>query len=350
MYVASLEGIDAELRGRMARLGLGEIPGAAGDTGGCGLCYEPYERDDRPSWFDASADDARVVGIPCAGQHVVHAACLAAWLSTTGPSDWTCPFCRRHLPEHLPVWSAHAKLEAGKAARSVRDEVRVQERRMGWRCDDPSCLPSYPDKDEEGSEPELCRLTPCRHDVHLACIERLIRVHQGTWGESNGIVMTEPPTRSTPYRLPHVARANSFASPPAADRPASVHASLRVSVRSARTSLQKAGGWLCLPCGGGRGMHDDVYAPLTTRSTVACEAGASAPPRDAAHGTTAAESVAPEEGRLANATADNAERLLGQACGDPGAASQDGHKMAGRWIRCPACRRDAWALTPAGTA
>ncbi|CAD6941948.1 unnamed protein product [Tilletia controversa] len=231
-YVADLERADAELRERMARLGLGDI-GDYSDpssslmdthgTQGCGICLEPFATEDKPEWVVGKqrAEDEAVVAVPCAGHHTLHASCLRGWLENVKPSAWTCPFCRgtltippsiagsngaqsaqRQQQQHQPRGSASPgnaersdeekrRLEAEQAqsqARSLRDEVRLREKQRGWRCDAAACLPRYPadskttsDKDEGGSvsddpDSELLELAPCHHEIHVGCLKTAMRI------------------------------------------------------------------------------------------------------------------------------------------------------------------------------
>lgn len=214
-YVKQLERADAELRARMARLGMGSIGGFA-DTAasedqdaliGCGVCLDNYEAEDRPEWIDGpKSQDEAVVAVPCPGHHTLHARCLREWLQKLPPSQWTCPFCRATLSpdsSHRPAQtssstsasttssrtSPKAELSVSAPVRStLRDDVRARERQRGWRCDAPACLPRYPvsSRSEDGhlDLPEttdrmtidLVKLTPCRHEVHLDCLCTSMRV------------------------------------------------------------------------------------------------------------------------------------------------------------------------------
>lgn len=205
-FVKALERADAELRSRMARLGMGDI-GGFGEAGegalGCGICLEKYEEEDRPEWIAGQqSEDEAVVAVPCAGHHTLHAACLRDWLAGLAPSQWTCPFCREPLRkdkaervsqghEQGPAEETGEGKESDKSilaaqrARSLRDEVRVRERARGWRCDAPACLPRYPSAENANAatqdpsdslETELVPLLPCRHRVHVDCLCTSLRI------------------------------------------------------------------------------------------------------------------------------------------------------------------------------
>ncbi|UZJ51471.1 hypothetical protein CBS101457_000791 [Exobasidium rhododendri] len=206
-FVDSLERADAELRDRMSRLGMGAI----GDYGGrqdneggegalgCGICLDEYLSEDRPEWIGGQASkDEEVVAVPCAGHHTLHHRCLYDWLSKTPPSEWTCPFCRAGLDKQKVEKSANSSeqqqqqqprtsgpasppsdaaksVEQEAKARSLRDEVRWREKKRGWRCDAPACLPRYPRKNSASSfarnnSNRLVSLMPCRHQLHLDCL------------------------------------------------------------------------------------------------------------------------------------------------------------------------------------
>lgn len=284
-FVDGLERIDAELRTRMARLGMGEIEDLSSDSTvtGCGLCFEPYQQEDKPGWLASSAREAQewiVVGIPCAGHHVVHAVCLRDWFATKDPTLWACPFCRAVVHcdrEHLALGS-EAKAALGPGGRSVREQVRFRERAQGWRCDAPACLPRYPDEANRPSSPssrigaeagetsektanmaadeateetvdetaednegpkqtksklvelippdqaalgELYMLTPCHHEIHLDCLMTALRVADGLLDTDDAAAsemeIAAPPVRSTPYRLATVPQGTkNFDCPPAA--------------------------------------------------------------------------------------------------------------------------------------
>lgn len=258
-FVERLERIDAELRVRMIRLGMGDIGDWSANFGGpkaatpdntatpanvgCGICYEQYDVEDRPAWLassSAEANDAQAVGIPCPGHHVVHAHCLREWFSSIPPATWSCPFCR-----------AFVDMSTAWGRGSVRDEVRARERKLGWRCDAPACLPRYPEECEcEGAERpppsggnvhpddeaadrrdlpagsrcgpdapdesalgQMYALTPCRHEFHLECLLTSARVkgdlarseYPDLLGKSDDIdsplLSSRTPKYSTPYRL-----------------------------------------------------------------------------------------------------------------------------------------------------
>lgn len=202
-FVDTLERADAELRERMAQLGMGSI----GDYGkrqdneggegalGCGICFDEYPNEDRPEWIGGQASkDEEVVAVPCAGHHTLHRICLYEWLAKTPPSEWTCPFCRAGLDKKKVEKSAHTgrsssqtnvvaddavkKAEQEAKARSLREEVRLREKARGWRCDSPACLPRYPDKNGDDTSGSLVSLLPCRHKLHLDCLCTSMRLEQ----------------------------------------------------------------------------------------------------------------------------------------------------------------------------
>lgn len=212
-FVASLERADAELRSRLARLGMGDIGGglSGADALGCGICLDEYPTEDRPEWIGGQASiDEEVVGVPCAGHHTLHHRCLLEWLSNTPPSQWSCPFCRAPLNKEKvdssasPSQQAQTQSQAGTQttgpasndtgkgsqdeakSRTLREEVRFRERAHGWRCDSPACLPQYPDStgglassDSPPAESiELITLLPCRHKLHLDCLCTSMKVEQ----------------------------------------------------------------------------------------------------------------------------------------------------------------------------
>lgn len=220
-YVKQLERADAELRARMARLGMGSIGGFADATGsddqdallGCGVCLDNYEAEDRPEWIDGpkSQDDA-VVAVPCSGHHTLHAGCFREWLVKLPPSQWTCPFCRASLSPDAtrraaqPSQSANGTTTSSRASpkaasssspaahTTLREDVRARERQRGWRCDAPACFPRYPvssrtddghlelPETSDGMTTDLVKLTPCRHEVHLDCLCTSMRVENDLAG------------------------------------------------------------------------------------------------------------------------------------------------------------------------
>ncbi|SJX66586.1 uncharacterized protein SRS1_16808 [Sporisorium reilianum f. sp. reilianum] len=216
-YVKQLERADAELRARMARLGMGSIGGFGGDSSaegeqdallGCGICLESYSVEDRPEWIDGpKSQDEAVVAVPCPGHHTLHAGCLRDWLEKLPPSQWTCPFCRASLDpdaahrkqaQDASTSRSSPKSDASSttaaAHTTLRDEVRARERKRGWRCDAPACFPRYPltSQPDDGhlELPETCddmttdlvKLAPCHHEVHLDCLCTSMRVENDLAG------------------------------------------------------------------------------------------------------------------------------------------------------------------------
>lgn len=168
-YVRGLERVDSDLRVRMSRFGIGDIGvddfgGKEGATSGCGVCLEPYAKEDRPAWFSGQQtfENESVVAVPCPGFHTLHASCLRGWLSNTPPSKWVCPFCRASLSEN-------------KHSSHLLDFVRIKEREIGWRCDAPACLPYYDDEQATSHSlgaagAKLVTMYPCWHEVHMECL------------------------------------------------------------------------------------------------------------------------------------------------------------------------------------
>lgn len=227
-FVSSLERADAELRMRMARLGMGDIGDYGGSQDneggedaaiGCGVCLDPYPDEDRPEWIGGQASiDEEVVAVPCAGHHTLHHRCLYEWLSNTPPSQWTCPFCRAPLdkqkvddsaadgaarqasgpPPTASIADTSAKKSEHESAksRSLREEVRMRERLHGWRCDSPACLPRYPPRNAKQDGRQGCldddecdhavqeqaltliALLPCRHKLHFDCLCTSMKLEQ----------------------------------------------------------------------------------------------------------------------------------------------------------------------------
>lgn len=210
-FVSSLERADAELRARMARLGMGDIGShdSASDHPGCPICLDEYEAEDVPEWMGGQASkDQEVVAVPCAGHHTLHHRCLLEWLANNAPSQWTCPLCRAALDREKVDSSAAdsqqanatdarrpegqrradeelKKAEHASKARTLREEVRLRERSKGWRCDSPACLPRYPDDESSdlagtsiSTDYDLVSLLPCRHKLHLDCLCTSMRLEQ----------------------------------------------------------------------------------------------------------------------------------------------------------------------------
>lgn len=207
-YVKQLERADAELRARMARLGIGSIGGFADSATsdeqdallGCGICLDSYEAEDRPEWIDGpKSQDEAVVAVPCPGHHTLHAGCLREWLAKLPPSQWTCPFCRASLSVNSKANTASASPSKSPTSSvqthpTLRDEVRTRERTRGWRCDAPACLPRYPissraddghlelPETSEDMTTDLVKLVPCHHEVHLDCLCTSMRVENDLTG------------------------------------------------------------------------------------------------------------------------------------------------------------------------
>ena len=202
-YVKQLERADAELRARMARLGMGSIGGFANTSGGddqdallgCGVCLDNYEAEDRPEWIDGpKSQDEAVVAVPCHGHHTLHAGCLRDWLAKLPPSQWTCPFCRASLdpgrthrlaPESGRNPSKSASSSSPAVYTTLREEVRARERQRGWICDAPVCGHLDLPETGDGMATDLIKLTPCRHQVHLDCLCTSMRVENDLTGSDD---------------------------------------------------------------------------------------------------------------------------------------------------------------------
>ncbi|KAK0545299.1 hypothetical protein OC846_005729 [Tilletia horrida] len=178
-YVAGLERADAELRERMARLGLGDIGdyGASDSlmdthgTQGCGICLEPFAAEDNPEWLVGKqrAEEETVVP-PALGGPASNSVEPAP---TTATASQNADDAKRKAEEE----------QAQAQARTLREEVRFRERRMGYRCDAPACLPIYPSgsgvssaEEDLGPDAQLIKLAPCHHEVHLGCLQTTMRV------------------------------------------------------------------------------------------------------------------------------------------------------------------------------
>ncbi|CAO1615182.1 unnamed protein product [Parajaminaea phylloscopi] len=208
-FVDSLETADAELRERMARLGIGDIGAFGGDSDeagelGCPVCLDVYdETSDRPEWIGGEeAKDQHVVVIPCNGFHSLHRRCLLAWLASKPPSQWNCPMCRSSItPSDLlrqnphatgtrqtgqPLSSVHPpsheslQEEIAARSRSLRDEIHRREKDHGYLCDYLACFPDYePRRDADDLDRSLVTLKPCGHKLHLECLTTSLRVSNG---------------------------------------------------------------------------------------------------------------------------------------------------------------------------
>ncbi|CAO1638835.1 unnamed protein product [Sympodiomycopsis kandeliae] len=193
-FAQSLETADAELRSRMARLGIGDIGYHMSSDDddeeqlGCPVCLDNYDDSaDRPEWLDGeSATDNQVVVIPCKGFHTMHRHCLVAWLSSKSPQKWTCPMCRSSIsPDHflkqntskssksLAVLSA---IESQSA--SLRDEIHKREKSKGYICDYQACFPDYDhhNEEEENLDRMMIKLAPCGHSLHSECLTTTLRI------------------------------------------------------------------------------------------------------------------------------------------------------------------------------
>lgn len=223
-FVDSLETADAELRSRMARLGLGELGSFGGDGEeqgelGCPICLDPYDDTaDKPEWAGGpDAKDNNVVVIPCPGFHSMHRRCVFEWLSSKPISQWNCPMCRSSIAPSVlvnkddggrsgssasatPAASvlrppSHDSLVKELAARShsLREEIHRREKQRGYLCDYPACFPDYDnvgpqagqedafedDDDETALDRHVITLKPCGHRLHRECLLTTARVQGG---------------------------------------------------------------------------------------------------------------------------------------------------------------------------
>lgn len=207
-FVDSLETADAELRARMARLGIGDIGSIGGEDGelGCPVCLDPYDESaDRPEWVGGDeARDHHVVVIPCNGFHSLHRRCLLDWLATKPPSRWTCPMCRSSItPSDLlkdqphrtgapaagqPLSSVHPpsdeSLQKELAARSqsLREEIHRREKAQGYLCDYLACFPDYEQSQADATDDldrRIVTLKPCGHRLHVECLTTSLRILNG---------------------------------------------------------------------------------------------------------------------------------------------------------------------------
>ncbi|WFD43216.1 RING-type E3 ubiquitin transferase [Malassezia psittaci] len=170
-FVRELEHVDADLRQRMRLFGYSSLGADMLEIGqdsvsGCGVCFEPYAPEDRPSWLVGEEQHEResVVVLPCPGMHTLHAHCLLEWLAQTVPSKWVCPFCRSRICDVKPDLS-------------LREHIRRKEREVHWRCDAPACLPRYiretsitPNASPVALADRMTTMLPCRHEIHLDCL------------------------------------------------------------------------------------------------------------------------------------------------------------------------------------
>lgn len=215
-FVDDLDTADAELRLRMARLGIGEVGDDATGEGrpGCAVCIETFDIDDKPEWaVGPEAHDQRVVITPCGGFHLFHRICIRQSLEAVESwRQWACPMCRTSLrdAEAKRVEEAEEMSRAGVASangtsykttqKSLREEIRRREKERGYLCDYPACYPTYDteppptakiaeaedDGQDDGQdavarlEAELDRrlitLKPCGHQVHRECLTTVLRV------------------------------------------------------------------------------------------------------------------------------------------------------------------------------
>jgi len=181
-YVKGLEVVDADLRARMQHLGMSDISeyGISSDdrdsnyVTGCCVCLEPYPEEDKPSWlFDEEQElMKRIIALPCIGFHTMHGACIFNWLKSKPPSKWTCPYCRSPLDPNHPTLNDGSTKDKPQ---TIREYVRSEERRSGWRCDAPTCFPDY---DTDSKTSHMIKLFPCRHQIHLDCLCTCMRLQR----------------------------------------------------------------------------------------------------------------------------------------------------------------------------
>lgn len=215
-FVDDLDTADAELRLRMARLGIGEVGDDATGEGrpGCAVCIETFDIDDKPEWaVGPEAHDQRVVITPCGGFHLFHRSCIRQSLEAVESwRQWACPMCRAPLRdvEAKRAEELEGRSRAGVASangtshkttqKSLREEIRRREKERGYLCDYPACYPTYDTepstrakiaevKDDGADSGEdvvarleaeldrrLITLKPCNHQVHRECLTTVLRV------------------------------------------------------------------------------------------------------------------------------------------------------------------------------
>lgn len=203
-FVDQLDQADAELRARMARVGVADIGLFADDAEeggkqniGCPICYDSYDDHDTPEWLGGEqARQEQVVVAPCRGSHTFHRRCLEACLMRTSMKDWECPLDRDSLDPSKFVSGSAPRNDAGRRSsrptqQAMADELRVRRARLvdrirklekerGYRCDSPACLPDYETpQDEAPLERQLVKLSPCGHEVHPECLAIASRVRDG---------------------------------------------------------------------------------------------------------------------------------------------------------------------------
>lgn len=181
-FLDGLETADAELRARMARLGIGELGHGdeEGESGpGCPVCLEVFgSESDKPAWMgSAEVAERRVVVAPCGNFHVFHRGCLSKTLESVHSwRRWACPLCRGKLRDHdgrkkeeeeaaAGVGRVSDSVQTGTAATaaamtaaaaankgkpmpkvappaSLREEVRRREEIEGLICEDGAYIPT----------------------------------------------------------------------------------------------------------------------------------------------------------------------------------------------------------------
>lgn len=190
-FVDSLETADAELRSRMARLGIGNI--GEDSQLGCPVCLDNYDDSaDRPEWLDGQeAQNNRVAVVPCPGFHTMHRKCLKEWLTANSPSHWSCPMCRCSISADELTGARMGKSTNGAASlqkaieaksQSLREEIHKRERKQGFLCDYPACFPDYDagiDAAKTLLDRQIVKLAPCNHELHLECLCTSMKVTGG---------------------------------------------------------------------------------------------------------------------------------------------------------------------------
>lgn len=229
-FIDGFDTVDAELRLRMARLGIGQIGSdASGGAPGCVVCLEKFGEEDAEWLADTSTLDQQVVVAPCGGFHAFHRGCLIKTLESVHSwRSWACPMCRAKLRDEEGKKKEEEEEAAGvgRAARgrggvvataagvvtaamataaammsssrgkakpptvlrvaptSLREEIRRREQERGYVCDYPACYPTYgelpptPPADDKDSyarlsaqvDRRLITLKPCGHQVHRECL------------------------------------------------------------------------------------------------------------------------------------------------------------------------------------
>lgn len=120
-FIDKLEKVDASLKERMIKVGLGTIPLAnRKKVAGCIDCHK-----------ELTVEDTDVVVAPCGAFHVMHAACLKAHIMSLDILRyWTCPTCDKVLQENVGTDETGTQwlVPRPEPVRSLRDEIVRRER------------------------------------------------------------------------------------------------------------------------------------------------------------------------------------------------------------------------------